>query len=131
MYSITISHHFMAAHSLVGPVFGLAQQLHGATYVVEAELRRASLDADGVICDIGHALDLLKAVLGEFDYRNLDELPEFRGRNTTTEFLAAEIHRRLARRIKEGGLGSQTISSLRVVLRETPVAWAAYDAPLG
>jgi 6-pyruvoyltetrahydropterin/6-carboxytetrahydropterin synthase len=131
MYSIAISHHFMAAHSLVGPVFGPAQQLHGATYVVEAELRRASLDVDGIVCDIGHALDLLKAVLGEFDYRNLDELPEFRGRNTTTEFLAAEIHRRLARRIKEGGLGSQTITSLRVVLRETPVAWAAYDAPLG
>ena len=134
MYSITVSHHFMVAHSLVGTVFGPAQQLHGATYVVEAELRRDALDADGIVCDIGRALDLLKAVLGEFDYRNLDDLAEFRGRNTTTEFLAGEINRRLARRVGEGALGPQAadaIHSLRVVLRETPVAWAAYDAPLG
>jgi len=131
MYSITVSHHFMVAHSLIGAVFGPAQQLHGATYVVEAELRRDSLDADGIVCDIGRALDLLKAVLGELDYRNLDDLAEFRGRNTTTEFLAGEIHRRLARRIKEGALGSPAIGSLKVVLRETPVAWASYDAPLG
>ena len=131
MYSVTVSHHFMIAHSLVGDVFGPAQQLHGATYVVEAELRRDALDADGIICDIGRALDLLKAVLGDFDYRNLDEVAEFRGRNTTTEFLASEIHRRLARRINEGALGAQAIASLKVVLRETPVAWAAYDAPLG
>src|SRR6201981_390766 len=134
MYSITISHHFMIAHSLVGTVFGPAQQLHGATFVVEGELRRDALDADRIVCDIGRALDLLKTVLAEFDYRNLDELAEFRGRNTTTEFLAGEIHRRLARRIKDGALGSTdatAIHSLRVVLRETPVAWAAYDAPLG
>lgn len=134
MYSITVSHHFMVAHSLIGAVFGPAQQLHGATYVVEAELRRDALDADGIVCDISRALDLLKAVLGELDYRNLDDLAEFRGRNTTTEFLAGEIHRRLARRVGEGALGPQTadaIHSLRVVLRETPVAWAAYDAPLG
>ncbi len=131
MYSITVSHHFMVAHSLVGTVFGPAQQLHGATYVVEAEPRRDLLDADGIICDLGRALDLVKAVLAEFDYRNLDDLAEFRGRNTTTEFLAGEIHRRLARRIKEGALGSQVIGSLKVVLRETPVAWASYDAPLG
>jgi 6-pyruvoyltetrahydropterin/6-carboxytetrahydropterin synthase len=131
MYSVTVSHHFMIAHSLVGAVFGPAQQLHGATYVVEAELRRDELDPDGIVCDIGRALDLLKAVLGEFDYRNLDEIAEFRGRNTTTEFLAGEIHRRLARQINEGALGPQAIASLKVVLRETPVAWAAYDAPLG
>jgi 6-pyruvoyltetrahydropterin/6-carboxytetrahydropterin synthase len=131
MYSITVSHHFMVAHSLVGAVFGPAQRLHGATYVVEAELRRQALDGDGIVCDIGRALDLLKAVLGDFDYRNLDEVAEFRGRNTTTEFLASEIHRRLAGRIKEGSLGAEEIASLRVVLRETPVAWAAYDAPLG
>ncbi len=133
MYSITVSQHFMVAHSLVGAVFGPAQQLHGATYVVEAELRRDSLDADVIVCDIGRALDLLKAVLGEFDYRNLDELAEFRGRNTTTEFLAGEIHHRLARRVREGAFGpsAAAIRSLRVVLRETPVAWAAYDAPLG
>src|ERR1700730_17217330 len=106
MYTVTVSHHVMIAHSLVGAVFGPAQQLHGATLVVEAELRREALDADGIVCDIGRALDLLKAVLGEFDYRNLDELTEFRGRNTTTEFLAGEIHRQLTRRIREGGLGS-------------------------
>jgi 6-pyruvoyl-tetrahydropterin synthase len=130
MYSITVSHHFMIAHSLAGAVFGPAQRLHGATYVVEAELRRDSLDADGIICDIGRALDLLKAVLGELEYRNLDELEEFRGSNTTTEFLAGEIHRRLARQIKEGALGAERIASLKVVLRENPVAWASYDAPL-
>jgi 6-pyruvoyl-tetrahydropterin synthase len=130
MYSITVSHHFMIAHSLAGEVFGPAQRLHGATYVVEAELRRDSLDADGIVCDIGRALDLLRTVLSDFDYRNLDELDEFRGRNTTTEFLAGEIHRRLARRINEGALASQPIASLRIVLRENPVAWAAYDAAL-
>ena len=130
MYSITVSHHFMAAHSLAGEVFGPAQRPHGATYVVEAELRRDSLDADGIVCDIGRALDLLKAVLGEFEYRNLDEFEEFRGRNTTTEFLAGEIHRRLARQIKEEALGSERIASLKVVLRENPVAWASYDAAL-
>jgi len=131
MYSVTVSHHFMIAHSLVGAVFGPAQQLHGATYVVEAEFRRDALDADGIVCDIGRALDLLKGVLGELDYRNLDEISEFRGRNTTTEFLAGEIHWRLTRRIQEGVLGPQAIGSLRVVLRETPTAWAAYEAPLG
>jgi len=130
MHSVTVSHHFMIAHSLVGEVFGPAQQLHGATYVVEAELRRGALDADGIVCDIGRALDLLKGVLADFDYRNLDEIAEFRGRNTTTEFLAGEIHRRLTQRIKEGALGAQGIASLKVVLRETPVAWATYDAPL-
>ena len=131
MYSITVSHHFMAAHALAGAVFGPAQGLHGATYVVEAELRREALDADGIVCDIGRALDLLKAVLAAFDYRNLDEVLEFRGRNTTTEFLAGEIHRRMAARITAGELGEGGIAGLRVVLRETPVAWAAYDAPLG
>ena len=134
MYSVTVSHNLMVAHSLVGTVFGPAQRLHGATYVVEAELRRDALDADGIVCDIGRALDLLKAVLGELDYHNLDELAEFRGRNTTTEFLAAEIHRRLARRIRDAAIAptdAEAIHSLRVVLRENPVAWAAYDAPLG
>ena len=94
-------------------------------------MRRDALDAGGIICDIGRSLDLLKTVLAEFDYRSLDEVAEFRGRNTTREFLACEVHKRLVRRIKEGALGSQAITSLRVVLRENPVAWAAYDAPLG
>ena len=130
MYSITVSNHFMIAHSLSGEVFGPAQRLHGATFVVEAELRRGALDADGIVCDIGRALDLLKSILGELDYRNLDEMAEFGGRNTTTEFLAGEIHRRLARRINEGALGTQAIAGLKVTLRENPAAWASYDAAL-
>jgi 6-pyruvoyl-tetrahydropterin synthase len=135
MYSVAVTHHVMIAHSLVGEVFGPAQRLHGATYAVEAEFRRASLDPDGLVCDIGRALAALRAVLAELDYRNLDELPEFRGRNTTTEFLAGEIFRRLVARVKGGALGPDTdareIASLRVVLRESPVAWAAYEGPLG
>ena len=124
----------MVAHSLRGAVFGPAQQLHGATFVVEAELRRDALDADGIVCDIGGALELLQAVLGDLNYRNLDEVAELRGRNTTTEFLAGEIHRRMTRRIREGALAptdAATMHGLRVVLRENPVAWAAFDAPLG
>jgi hypothetical protein len=92
------------------------------------ELRRDALDADGIICDIGRSLDLLKTVLPEFDYRSLDEFAGFRGRNTTREFLSC--HKRLMRRIEEGALGSQASTSLRVVLRENQIAWSAYDAPL-
>ena len=105
MYSVAVGHHLMIAHSFVGDVFGPAQRLHGATYAVEAEFRRPSLDADGIVCDIGRALALLQAVLAELDYRNLDEVAEFRGRNTTTEFLAGEIFRRLAGRVRAGELG--------------------------
>ena len=95
-------------------------------------MRRDALDADGIIiCDIGRSLDPLKTVLAEFDYRNLDEFAEFRGRNITREFLACEVHERLVRRIEEGALGSQAITSIRVVLRENSVPWAAYDATLG
>ena len=133
MYSVTLSHHILIAHSLTGAVFGPAQQLHGATLVVEAELRAAALDGDGVVCDMGRALDMLKAVCAEFDYRNLDDLAEFRGRNTTCEFLAGEFHRRIAARVRGGELGaaaSAAIVGLRIVLRESPLAWAAYDAPL-
>ena len=94
-------------------------------------MRRDALDADGIISDIGRSLDLLKTVLVEFDYRNFDEFAELRGRNTTREFRACEVHKRLVRRIEEGALGSQASTSLRVVLRENPVAWSAYNAPLG
>jgi len=130
MYSLAVSGHFMIAHSFVGEIFGPAQQLHGATYAVDAEFRRGQLDASGLVCDIGLASAMLKAVLDELDYRNLDEAAEFRGRNTTTEFLAGEIFRRLAARIRGGALGSGTagaIATLRVVLRESPVAWAAFE----
>ena len=132
MYSVTVSHHVMIAHSLLGAVFGPAQRLHGATFVVEAELRREALDADGIVCDIGRALDLLKAVLGELDYRNLDELAEFRGRNTTTEFLAKVVFDRMLLSIREGRLGSSAseLASLRVTLRESHLAWASYEEEL-
>ncbi|HXZ00536.1 MAG TPA: 6-carboxytetrahydropterin synthase [Stellaceae bacterium] len=134
MYSLAVSDHVMIAHSFIGETFGLAQQLHGATYAVEMEVRRAQLDGNGLVCDIGLALAALKAVLSELNYRNLDELAEFRGRNTTTEFLAGEIFRRLRSRIAEGALGPGTASALtamRVSLRESPVAWAAFEGALG
>jgi len=133
MYSLAVSDHVMIAHSFVGEVFGPAQQLHGATFAVELEVRRAQLDGDGLVCDIGRALATLKDVLAAFNYRNLDELPEFRGRNTTTEFLAGEIFRRLKPRIAAGALGPGTagaLASLRVTVRESPVAWAAFEGPL-
>ncbi|HEY1506780.1 MAG TPA: 6-carboxytetrahydropterin synthase [Stellaceae bacterium] len=133
MYTLTVSDHIMIAHSFVGEIFGPAQRLHGATYAVEMEVRRAELDADGLICDIGKALDTLKAVLGEINYRNLDELPAFKNRNTTTEFLAGEIFRRLKTQIAAGALGDGTagaLTSMRVTLRESPVAWAAFDGSL-
>lgn len=133
MYSLAVSSHFMIAHSFVGEIFGPAQQLHGATYAVEAEFRRAALDANGLVCDIGLALATLKAVLDELDFRNLDDVAEFRGRNTTTEFLAGEIFRRLALRIRGGALGPGTagaLAALRIVLHESPVAWAACEGPL-
>ena len=133
MYSVAVSDHIMIAHSFVGEIFGPAQRLHGATYAVEAEFRRRELDADGLVCDIGKALETLKAVLRELDYRNLDDLADFGGRNTTTEFLAGEIHRRLKARIAAGALGpgiAGSLASLRVVLRESPVAWAAFEGPL-
>ena len=133
MYSLAVSDHVMIAHSFVGEVFGPAQQLHGATFVVELEVRRAQLDGDGLVCDIGQALATLKEVLAAFNYRNLDELPEFRGRNTTTEFLAGEIFRRLKPRVAAGALGPGTagaVASLRITVRESPVAWAAFEGPL-
>ena len=134
MYSLAVSDHFMIAHSFVGEVFGPAQQLHGATYAVEMEVRRAQLDSDGLVCDIGLALATLTDVLGGLNYKNLDEVADFRGRNTTTEFLAGEIFRRLKPRIAAGELGRGTagaLASLRVVLRESPSAWAAFEGPLG
>jgi 6-pyruvoyltetrahydropterin/6-carboxytetrahydropterin synthase len=133
MYSLAVSSHFMIAHSFVGEIFGPAQQLHGATYAVEAEFRRTALDANGLVCDIGLALETLQAVLGELNYRNLDDVPEFRGRNTTTEFLAGEIFRRIAKRVKDGALGPGTagsLSAIRIELRESPNAWAACEGAL-
>lgn len=132
MYSLTVRDHMMIAHSFVGEVFGPAQQLHGATFVVDAEFRRKALSADGLVVDIGLASALLKEVLAPLSYRNLDELPDFRGRNTTTEFLAGEIFHRLRARIADGALGDdgRALAGLRVELHESHVARAAFEGPL-
>jgi 6-pyruvoyl-tetrahydropterin synthase len=123
----------MIAHSFRGEVFGPAQRLHGATYIVDCELRRPSLDDDGLVADIGKSSMLLREVLGELDYRNLDEEPAFAGSNTTTEFLAKAIFDRLAERIAAGALGpgGAGLTTMRVTLSESHVASAAYEGPLG
>lgn len=132
MFSVTVADHTMIAHSFSGAVFGPAQRLHGATYVVEACLRGAALDDDGILVDIGAARGLLRAVLAELDYRNLDDVPAFHGRNTTTEALARHLHAAFAARCREGALGpgGQRLSSLRMTLRESPVAWADYEGAI-
>jgi 6-pyruvoyl-tetrahydropterin synthase len=132
MYSITVRDHFMIAHSFQGEVFGPAQNLHGATYVVDVELKRPELDDDGVVVDIGRATQILHVVLAELNFRNLDEEPAFAGRNTTTEFLARVIFDRIAAEIDAGALGdaAEGLSSLRVTLRESHVASASYEGAL-
>ena len=132
MYTVCVRDHFMIAHSFQGEVFGPAQRMHGATYVVDLELRRPDLDPDSVVVDIGKLSENLRAVLAELNYRNLNEAREFVGRNTTTEFLAREIFDRFAVRIEDGQLGPNTagLSSMRVTLRESPVAWASYEGLL-
>ena len=132
MYTVCVRDHFMIAHSFQGEVFGPAQRLHGATYVVDLELRRPDLDSDGVVVDIGRLGENLRTVLAELNYRNLNEAREFVGRNTTTEFLAREIFDRIAVRIEDGQLGpnSAGLSSMRVTLRESPSAWASYEGLL-
>lgn len=132
MYSLCVRDHIMIAHSFRGELFGPAQQLHGATYVVDCELRRPALDADGLVVDIGKASMVLREVLGELDYKNLDEHPLFKGQNTTTEFLARAIFDRFAARISAGDLGESAkgLTAMRVQLSESHVAWAAYEAEL-
>jgi 6-pyruvoyl-tetrahydropterin synthase len=119
----------MVAHSLRGGLFGPAQRLHGATYVVDLELMAPGLGPDGVVVDIGRANTVLDEVLGELNYRNLDEFPEFSGHNTTTEFLARTLFERVAARCAAGALGpgSEALTRLRVTLRESHVAWASYE----
>lgn len=133
MYSVTVRGHMMIAHSLNGAVFGPAQQLHGATYVVDAELRRPALDPDGIVVDIGRTSEALRIVLDGFTYRNLDEDPAFKGQNTTTEVLARAVFDRLVRAIRRGDLGpaASAVESLRVTLHESHVASAAFDGPVG
>jgi 6-pyruvoyl-tetrahydropterin synthase len=132
VYSVTVRDHMMIAHSLRGDVFGPAQRLHGATYVVDATFRRAAVDADGIVVDIGRATEALHAILGELSYRNLDDEPNFAGANTTTELLAKVVADRLAERAKAGDLGegARGLDGLVVTLRESHVAWASYERPL-
>jgi len=132
MFSVCVRDHLMIAHSFSGEIFGPARRLHGATYVVDVEFRRSQLDDDDLVVDIARACSELKAVLEEFNYRNLDDVHEFAGRNTTTEFLAYVIFSRIAQRIRDGALGAeaQGVQSLRVVLHESHIAWAAYEGEL-
>ena len=132
MFTVSVRDHFMIAHSFTGKVFGPAQKLHGATYVVDVEFRRKELDPDGIVVDIGRASDGLREVLSALNFRNLDDEPAFRGRNTTTEFLAFVIHERMAAKIAAGDLGAHAnaLASLRVTLHESHVAWAAYEGAL-
>lgn len=132
MYSVCVRDHMMIAHSFEGAVFGPAQRLHGATYVVDLELRRAALDAHGIVVDIGLAADLLRGVLGALNYRNLDDDGAFAGRNTTTEFLARLVFDRIAERIAAGALGAdgQDLCTMKVTLHESHIAWAAYEGAL-
>jgi len=132
MYTVSVRDHFMIAHSLRGELFGPAQRMHGATYVVDLELERPHLNNNGVVVDIGLATQALGEVLADFNYRNLDEDPAFAGRNTTTEFLAKTIYDRMAEKIRTGDLGEEAsgIARMRVVLRESHVAWASFAAEL-
>ncbi|HEX2774724.1 MAG TPA: 6-carboxytetrahydropterin synthase [Micromonosporaceae bacterium] len=132
MFSVTVRDHMMIAHSFRGEVFGPAQRLHGATFVVDATFRRADLDADGIVVDIGRATSELNAVLSEITYRNLDDEPEFAGVNTTTEVLARTIADRLAERVNAGHLGdgARGLAGITVTLHESHIAWASYERSL-
>ncbi|MEU7799964.1 6-carboxytetrahydropterin synthase [Micromonospora arborensis] len=132
MFSVTVRDHMMIAHSFRGDVFGPAQRLHGATFVVDATFRRADLDSDGIVVDIGLATEQLRAVLGELTYRNLDDEPAFAGVNTTTEVLARTVADRLAERVHAGelGAGARELAGITVTLHESHVAWASYERSL-
>jgi 6-pyruvoyl-tetrahydropterin synthase len=138
MFTINVRDHFMIAHSFRGEVFGPAQRMHGATYVVDLELRRSALDPDGVVVDIGLASQVLKEELAYLNFRNLDEVPEFKGNNTTTEFLAHWLFQRVAARWADGELGAHALSTspsggllaMRVTLNESHVAWASFEGTL-
>jgi 6-pyruvoyltetrahydropterin/6-carboxytetrahydropterin synthase len=132
MYSLNVRDHFMIAHSFEGEVFGPAQKLHGATYVVDATFRRAELDSDGLVVDIGLASNVLRATMDAMNYRNLDDEPDFAGKNTTTEFLAREIYERILRAVQAGelGEGAKGLASICVTLNESHVAWGSYEGPV-
>jgi 6-pyruvoyl-tetrahydropterin synthase len=132
LFSVTVRDHMMIAHSFTGEVYGPAQKLHGATFVVDATFKRAELDDDNIVVDIGRASAELKAIVGAFSYRNLDELPEFTGVNTSTEFLAKVIADRLAGKVAAGelGAGASGLTGIQVTLHESHVAWAGYERTL-
>jgi 6-pyruvoyl-tetrahydropterin synthase len=132
VFSVTVRDHMMIAHTLRGEVFGPAQRLHGATYVVDVTFRRAALDADGIVVDIGRAAEALRAVVGELGYRNLDDEADLAGLNTTTEALAQVVADRIAERARAGALGdgARTLDGLIVTLHESHVAWASYERAL-
>jgi 6-pyruvoyl-tetrahydropterin synthase len=132
VFSVTVRDHMMVAHSLRGEVFGPAQRLHGATYLVDATFRRRDLDPDSIVVDIGRATEELRAVLADLNYRNLDDEPAFAGMNTSTEALARVIADRLAERVQGGALGdaARELESLSVTLHESHVAWASYERAL-
>jgi 6-pyruvoyl-tetrahydropterin synthase len=132
LFSVTVRDHIMIAHSFRGEVFGPAQRLHGATFVVDATFRRADLDADGIVVDIGRATEELKATLADLNYRNLDDEPAFAGMNTSTEALARVIADRLADKAKSGalGAGARDLSGIAVTLHESHLAWASYERDL-
>jgi 6-pyruvoyl-tetrahydropterin synthase len=132
VYSITVRDHVMVAHSFRGEVFGPAQRLHGATFVVDATFRRGELDADDIVVDIGLATQQLHAVLADLNYRNLDDEPAFAGVNTSTEFLARVVADRLAEEVHAGALGegARGLAGIAVTLHESHVAWASYERAL-
>jgi 6-pyruvoyl-tetrahydropterin synthase len=132
VFSVTVRDHLMIAHSFRGEVFGPAQRLHGATYLVDATFRRAALDADNIVVDIGRAAEQLHAVVGELTYRNLDDEAAFAGSNTSTEALARVIADRLAERVHAGALGesARELAGIAVTLHESHVAWASYERTL-
>lgn len=132
MFTVEVRDHIMIAHSFRGSVFGPAQAMHGATFVVDAAIQSKDLDDNGIVVDIGCAHTVLKEILGSLNYKNLDELPEFKGVNTTTEFLCKYIRDRIAKAAHEGKLGREPreLSAVRVTLSESHVARASYEAPL-
>ncbi len=132
MYTVCVRDHLMIAHSFAGELFGPAQRLHGATYVVDVEFRAATLTAEGVVLDIGHAAETVHKILAELNFRNLDEVPDFARTNTTTEFLARVVFDRVANAARSGQMGDagRRLASVRVCLHESHVAWAAYEAML-
>ena len=132
MYALTVRDHIMIAHSFRGEIFGPAQRVHGVTYLIDACFQRSELDADGLVVDIGLASDTLRTVLADLNFRNLDDEPAFKGKNTTTEFMARVVFDRLAAAIRDGrlGEGGRGLERLKITLHESHIAWASYEGAL-